>query len=383
MNHPCIRLYGVAALLLAPLAQAQTKIMLDQPIDWQVCQRTPQEWADIKVTGSAPADAALVEAKADLSSAMRGKASDWTIIAQGPQIKDGKFAGSIKLPTGGWYALQVRIRKSAADPAVLAEGSVAHVGVGDIFVVAGQSNSSNHGAEKQKTATGLVAAFDGKHWQLANDPQPGASGDQGSFQPPFGDAIASKFREPVGIIACGIGATSVREWLPKGTTFPNPPTLEGRVRQLPSGEWESKGEAFDMLTERMKQLGPKGFRAVLWHQGESDAGQPDPKRTLIGKPYRVFLEQLIRESRKAIGWDAPWFVALVSSHGGDVVQELRDAQKSLCSDAIAIEGPDSDALKGDLRDGVHFSGKGLREHGKAWADKVAPWLEYRSGKTKD
>ncbi|MEI7957320.1 MAG: hypothetical protein WCJ66_19320, partial [Verrucomicrobiota bacterium] len=142
MNHPCIRLYGVAALLLAPLAQAQTKIMLDQPIDWQVCQRTPQEWADIKVTGSASADAALVEAKADLSSAMRGKASDWTIIAQGPQIKDGKFAGSIKLPTGGWYALQVRIRKSAADPAVLAEGSVAHVGVGDIFVVAGQSNSS-------------------------------------------------------------------------------------------------------------------------------------------------------------------------------------------------------------------------------------------------
>ena len=267
----------------------------------------------------------------------------------------------------------------ADQPAVLGEAAVEHVGVGDVFVVAGQSNSSNHGQEKQITTTGLVAAFDGKHWQLANDPQPGASGDAGSFMPPFGDAMAGKFQVPVGIIACGIGATSVREWLPKGAKFPNPPTLEGRVRQLPSGEWESKGEAFEMFTARMKQLGPKGFRAVLWHQGESDAGQPDPKRTLPGKLYRDYLEQLIRASRREIGWDAPWFVALVSSHGGDGVPDIRAGEKSLWDDGIAMEGPDSDALKGDLRDGVYFSGKGLREHGARWAGKVAPWLEKQTG----
>ena len=56
--------------------------------------------------------------------------------------------------------------------------------------------------------------------------------------------MAQRFNVPVGFIACGIGATSVREWLPKGTRFPNPPTLVGRVQQLPSGAWESKGEAF-------------------------------------------------------------------------------------------------------------------------------------------
>lgn len=370
---------GIAAMWLALPASAQTPIVLDSPLDWQVVQRNAQEWAEVKVAGAIPADAALVEAKAEVPLALPGKSTDWTVVAKDSQIKDGKFSGSLRLAAGGWYSLKVRWRKSATDLAVLGEAAVQHVGVGDIFVVAGQSNSSNHGAEKQKTTTGLVAAFDGKRWQLANDPQPGASGGQGSFQPPFGDTIAARFNEPVGIIACGIGATSVREWLPKGATFPNPPTLEGRVHQLPGGEWESKGEAFDMLTSRMIQLGQQGFRAVLWHQGESDAGQPDPKRTLIGKPYRIYLEQLIRESRKAIGWDAPWFVALVSSHGGDGVPEMRDAQKSLWTDGIALEGPDSDALKGDLRDGVHFSGKGLREHGKCWADKVAPWLEKQTG----
>lgn len=378
MNHKYVRLCAIAAMWLTLPASAQIPIVLDLPLEWQVIQRNAREWAEVKVAGTAPADAAEVDARAEPAAGMPGKASDWSVVAQGAQVKDGRFSGSLNLPTGGWYALHVRFRKSAADPAMLAEAAVEHVGVGDIFVVAGQSNASNHGAEKQKSISGMVVAFDGRKWQLAKDPQPGASGDQGSFQPPFGDAIATRFKEPVGIIACGIGATSVREWLPKGATFPNPPTLEGRVRQLPSGEWESKGEAFDMFTGRMKQLGPMGFRAVLWHQGESDAGQPDPKRTLIGKPYRQYVEQLIRESRKEIGWDAPWFVALVSSHGGDGVPEMRAAQKSLWDDGIALEGPDSDALKGDLRDGVHFSGKGLREHGKCWADKVAPWLEKQT-----
>ena len=379
MINRFVILCWMAAILLALPAFAENKMVLDFPLERQVFQRNSEERAEVKVAGVIPSNATLVEAKAELDTGLRGKATEWTVVARGDQIKDGKFTGSLKLATGGWYSLKVRFRKSASDPTVLGEVVVEHVGVGDIFVVAGQSNSSNHGAERQKTTTGLVTSFDGKRWQLADDPQPGASGGAGSFMPPFGDAIAAKFKMPVGIIACGIGATSVREWLPKGAKFPNPPTLEGRVRQLPSGEWECKGEAFEMFTACMKQLGPKGFRAVLWHQGESDAGQPDPKRTLIGKPYRQYLEQLIRDSRREIGWDAPWFVALVSSHGGEGVPEMRAAQKSLWDDGIAWEGPDSDALRGDLRDGVHFSGKGLREHGTRWAEKVAPRLERQTG----
>ena len=349
--------------------------VLASPADWQVAQRNAEGWAEVKVAGTVPTEAGLVEVKAEVIPGSRGKPTEWTIIASGSQITDGKFRGSVKLSAGGWYQFKVRCRKSGGDSAVLDEVAVEHVGVGEVFVIAGQSNSSNHGAEKQKTTTGLVAAFDGKKWQLANDPQPGASGGQGSFQPPFADAIAEKFQVPVGIIACGIGATSVREWLPKGTAFPQPPTLEGRVRKLASGEWESKGEAFEMLTTRMKQLGPQGFRAVLWHQGESDAEQPDPKRSLSGAVYREYLEKLIKDSRQAIGWDAPWFVALVSSHGGNGIEDLRAGQKALWADGLALEGPDSDALRGDLRDGVHFSGKGLREHGARWVEKVGPWLE--------
>jgi hypothetical protein len=65
----------------------------------------------------------------------------------------------------------------------------------------------------------------------------------------------------------------------------------------------------------MKILGPHGFRAVLWHQGESDANQKDSTRTLPGPLYRTYLGNLIRDTRKDIGWEAPWFVARVSYHG--------------------------------------------------------------------
>lgn len=58
-----------------------------------------------------------------------------------------------------------------------------------------------------------------------------------------------------------------------------------------------------MLVARMKSLGPHGFRAILWHQGESDANQSDATRTLPGKLYREYLETIIRDSR-AIGWNA-------------------------------------------------------------------------------
>ncbi len=263
---------------------------------------------------------------------------------------------------------------------VLAVSEVEHVGIGEVFVIAGQSNSANYGEEKLTPQSGLVTTFDGKAWRLASDPQPGASGNGGSFIPPFADAVVRQEKVPVGIVACGIGATSVREWLPEGSTFPNPPTLIGRVQQLSDGTWASNGAAFNMFVARMKSLGSEGFRAVLWHQGESDANQKDPQRTLSGELYRASLEKIIIESRREIGWNCPWFVAQASYHvpGDEGSEDIRAAQAALWKMGIALEGPDSDALKGDLRErngqGVHFSGKGLRVHGEKWAEKVLPWL---------
>ncbi len=133
----------------------------------------------------------------------------------------------------------------------------------------------------------------------------------------------------------------------------------------------------------MQQLGPHGFRAVLWHQGESDAHQGDPARTLPGEYYRKYLEELIHDSREAIGWNAPWFVAQVSYHSPEDTSspDIRAAQKSLWEAGIALPGPDTDTLTGAMREkngrGVHLSTEGLRAHAQLWAAKVTPWLEHQ------
>ncbi len=355
--------------------QAGRVLTMSSPLDYQVIQRTSKQNGTIFIRGEfadATAKSFIIEARLTVNS----QPEKWRGLSV--NSKERSFEARWDAPAGGWHRLDVRAR---SETNILAESSVEHIGIGEVFVIAGQSNSANHGEEKQKTRTALIAAFDGKRWQLAHDPQPGASGAGGSFMPSFGDAIVEKFHVPVGIVACGVGATSVREWLPKGAKFPHPPTLVGHVQQLPSGEWQSKGTIFASFSARLKQLGPHGFRAVLWHQGESDANQDDPTRTLPGSLYREYLKNLIRATRREIGWDAPWFVAQASYHvpGDESSAEIRAAQASLWQDGIALEGPDTDLLKGELRDnggkGVHFSGPGLREHAARWVEKVAPWLE--------
>ena len=301
-------------------------------------------------------------------------------------VSDGRFSSRLEAPAGGWYRVELQILVAGE---VVATAAVERVGVGEVFVVAGQSNSANHGEERQKVQSGRVVAFDGEVWRMADDPQPGASGNGGSFIPAFGDAMVQRFGVPVGVLACGLGGTSVREWLPRGATFPNPPTVEARVKRRPDGTWESDGEAYANLVRRLKQPGERGFRAVLWHQGESDANQADPTRTLRGALYREYLSRIIRDARRDIGWEVPWFVAQVSYHvpGDESSPDIREAQLSLVSDGLAWSGPDSDALGSAYREaggkGVHFSGPGLREHGQRWAGKVAAWLEaeLKSGKT--
>jgi lysophospholipase L1-like esterase len=124
---------------------------------------------------------------------------------------------------------------------------------------------------------------------------------------------------------------------------------------------------------------------VLWHQGESDANQKDANRTLPGELYQKFLDQVIRDSRREAGWAVPWFVAQVSYHTPDDTgsPEIRAAQKALWKSGVALEGPDSDAMGSEFREhdgkGVHFSGKGLREHGARWAETVSRWLEQQLG----
>jgi hypothetical protein len=244
---------------------------ITSPVEYQIIQRGVgnKAWVELKVTALLPiSKSGLLEYRLDQNRSWEKLSGEW---------KNEKFVTRLRIPAGGWYGLEIREEGNLGH-----RSQVVKFGVGEIFVVAGQSNSGNYGEIKQSTKTGLVSAFDfdNNKWQLAIDPQPGAGGRGGSIMPLLGDLLVREFEVPVGIVAYGQGGTSVREWLPQGSRFPNPPTVENKVRKINDGEWESLGKIYPGFIERMKVFGKNGFRAVLWHQGESDANQKDPTRTL-------------------------------------------------------------------------------------------------------
>ena len=158
-----------------------------------------------------------------------------------------------------------------------------------------------------------------------------------------------KYHVPIGVAVTGHGGTSIKQWQPGG-------------------------ELFEWMMVRMRQLGRGGFRAVLWHQGESDV-------QMTADEYAHGLASIITASKSVAGWEFPWFIARVSYHNPDQpsFSSTRDGQKKLWDARIALEGPDTDALTGDNRDqggkGIHFSPKGLKAHGRMWAERVGATLD--------
>jgi Carbohydrate esterase, sialic acid-specific acetylesterase len=151
----------------------------------------------------------------------------------------GEFHASFATIPGGFYQVEVRALKSGASAA---ETTVQHVGLGEVFVVSGQSNSTNYGEVRQVSETRMVTAFDGHSWRIADDPQPGVQdhSHKGSFIPAFGDALYRKYRVPIGIADVGHGSTSVRQWLPAGTPIFVMPTMTKFVTRNAQGQLVSE-----------------------------------------------------------------------------------------------------------------------------------------------
>jgi lysophospholipase L1-like esterase len=188
------------------------------------------------------------------------------------------------------------------------------------------------------------------------------------------------YKVPIAVACVGVGGTSVREWLPKGDAVVAEPTTGMNVVKTGPNAWACTGGLFNGLVDRIQKLGPHGFRAVLWHQGESDAKQAEG-HNITPEQYRKYLVRVIEASQAAAGWKMPWFVALASYHtpADTGTPELRAAQKSLSTDGISLEGPNTDELGGEFREangqGVHFNGRGLQRHGQLWATSVRRWLD--------
>jgi lysophospholipase L1-like esterase len=316
----------------------KTALQLTAPGARSVFQRGARNTALVPVAGLANG-ASRVEAR--YVAAKDGAAGSWHTVGK---VAAGKFAGSLNVPAGGWYRIEVRAKSWGF---TVARASVEKVGVGEVFIVAGQSNSANHGGTRMTASSDLVSAWNGSGWVHAQDPMPIATGDGGSPWPVLGDLLAERFGVPVGILSMGVGATPVSAWLPNG------------------------GPCYSRLRDALAAAGPNGVRAILWHQGESDVSGGTTQEQYVSR-----LGSVIAQTRKDAGRNVTWMIAVVgyNNHREFAANEpgIRQAQKALCDGKTTFQGPTTDDLLGkEMRsDGIHLTQKGLREHAARWANEL-------------
>jgi lysophospholipase L1-like esterase len=325
---------------------AHAQLNLAGPTTRAVFQRDDANQASVPLKGTYGSSPLTIEARATGEGGV--PITSWQVIDASPT--GGNFAGSLTLPAGGWYDIEVR---GLAGMTETGSASVDRVGVGDVFVTAGQSNAANHGTPRQ-TADDRVSAlvsWSTGQWRQANDPQPIASGSDGSPWPAFGNAMVVQNDMPIGIISVANGGTTVGNWLPGDTLY-------GRLR------------------DALQYLGPHGAKAVLWHQGESDAIEGTSTAT-----YASRLSTIIAQSRIDAGWDVPWGVAIASYHNTPTLEQraqvVAGQHQVIDNDPLVFQGPDTDDFHniGYLWDNVHFNALGLQAHGRMWADAVASFFE--------
>ena len=334
-----------ALLILCAIGLFAQDLTLYSPVNYQVFQRQTKSKGYVAVNGKTTAKS--------LNCVIKGKDYRDKEIAIEKTIKPdkyGDFKVKIETPAGGWYRLQIRYGDNGFK-------EIDNVGVGEIIIGAGQSNSTNFGQFQSKQESGMVASTDGVNWKLADDPQLGTHDGSGggSLYPALGDALYKEFHVPIGVSPTGWGGTTAEQWQPSAQA------LDGRIN------------LYDFFMKRVYNFGQNGFRCVIWHQGESNVGN----ETDYFYPLMV---NIIESSRKDAGWDIPWFVAKVSYHGPHMRgnDAIRNAHQKLWDEKVAFEGPDTDTMQEEYRDydgnGIHFGLKGLKRHGEWWAEFIIPYI---------
>jgi hypothetical protein len=370
---------------------AFSQIVVTFPTDRAVFQRDNNNEAILNIAGYITEPFSRIEARLIPLVAGEGQPAPlgggWSVIQSSPT--GGNYYGSITVK-GGWYRLEVQgIRGSTTKVT-----SVAHVGVGEVFLVAGQSNAT--GGDGNPNGPGAahdqVNSVDFQNYVSSRTPHTYPYSeidlpcpefvhlDAGVKTAPFGnyawcwgafgDKIYEALKVPVMIFNAGWSSTEIKNW--SETTSPNSNTFSAYGYPFPQGL--PFGHLRIALNNYIAQL---GIRAILWHQGESD--------NFVNKSqasYASQLQQIIDQSRVVSGKpNLAWIVARASryydpnfSNGTIRVWDnvIAAQNQVIDADPHVYPGPETDNYYQSpyREDGIHFTGSGLVSLAGFWAERV-------------
>lgn len=333
------------------------------PSDWQICQ-TDGRGAELHLEGTWGYDSPVPHA-AVMVRVVRESDNMPVVNWQSARMtgahddRQGSWELELFVPQGGLYRLETGLDTGWDRKAVwLARGDLRlHIGVGNLFVIAGQSNAAGYGRDPawDPPALEVHSLRNNGRWDLAVHPlnesteaadRPNAEGGVGGTSPylAFGRRYAAESGLPVGLIPTAIGSTEISQWLP-----------------------EAPGGLYENIISRIGAAGGR-VAGILWYQGCSDTRDPQQ-----ADAYADRFEEIVYRTRRQLKACVPFFTFQLNrrTDGYDVGLWRRICEAQRC---CAQRIPDvylMPTIGTGLSDQVHNSSSGNVRLGEDLARQCA------------
>ena len=252
------------------MAQDQVGAIIETgPSEWQIVQQDERGVGQFLLRGrwvsETPGRVELRLVSEDSGIAVNA-ALDWHVAEMLP---DHTWSATVEnVPAGGLYRLETRFNATGNVAGEWStRGDMRHfLGVGDLWVIAGQSNSAGYGRGPvyDPPELGVHLFRNSEQWALATHPMNESTCTQhpvnregaNSAHSPylhFGRLLKQQLGYPIGLVQTALGGSALAPW--------NPTETKSAV-------------LFDNMVHCVERAGGR-VKGLLWYQGESDANEKD------------------------------------------------------------------------------------------------------------
>lgn len=272
-----------------------------KPEDWEILQQKEGS-ATVTIAGTYQVHPAAIEVGVESAIPMvrvMREADNMTVIpwTEAKHIEKGEsftgaFETTIEIPAGGLYRIDTALETKSTQPNLtwLYRGDCAlHIGVGNLFIIAGQSNAAGYSRDYVPDPPHLCVHLyrnRGK-WDLASHPMNESTDANSLPNEEMGIpgvspylSFAKSYYEltgmPVGLIQTSLGGSPMQRWNPQN------------------------GDLYANMINKIQETGGN-YAGMLWYQGCSDT-EPVPAAHYL-EHFQTFVEAL----RKEVGYELPIF----------------------------------------------------------------------------
>ena len=276
------------------------------PSDWQILQQDEDGFAPLHMSGHFDVGPEFNHDGRVVCWRLVNEAGGVPIVHWTQAQMDGQnWTVDARIPVGGLY----RIETAVGHPtdgfgfSYMQGNFIHHIGVGDLYIVAGQSNAAGYGRDYIEDAPelGIALLKNNGCWDMASHPihddtdtmhkdnRDGINGYSPWLR--FAKILKRELGYPIGLISTARGGAGLFEWNPA-----------------------ENGNLYINMMYIMKEIhGSTRVKGVLWYQGCTDSEKEEWTAT-YGKRFADFVAAWRKDFNQP---DLPFLTAQIASFGGD------------------------------------------------------------------